>query len=56
MRGRFLRLTRGAFALMLRRPRMNSFLPQWLRADSRRRIFGQMHGLRHWRDHSIMNS
>jgi hypothetical protein len=32
------------------------FLPQWLRADYRRRIFGRMPGLRHWRDRSIMNS
>jgi len=33
-----------------------NFLPQWLRAGNRRRIFGRMRGLRHWRDHSIMNS
>jgi hypothetical protein len=51
-----LALIRAPFSLMLCRRRTKFFLPQWLRADNRRRIFGQMRGLQHWRDHSIMNS
>jgi len=56
MPGRLLPLTRGPFFLMLHRPRTKTYLSQWLRADNRRRIFGRTRGLRHWRDHSIMNS
>lgn len=56
MPGRFLPLTRGPFLLMLRHPHTKIFSPQWLRGDNRRRISGRMRGLRHWRDHSIMNS
>ena len=56
MPGRFLPLIRGVLSLTLRRPHMKTTLPQCLRADSRRRIFGRTPGLRRWRDHLIMNS